>query len=59
MAAEKIRNILGAERVDLHNLKEVRVQHMEEYSALILGIPTGDFGEIQEAWEAIWHELPS
>ncbi|ELO13482.1 flavodoxin FldB, partial [Salmonella enterica subsp. enterica serovar Enteritidis str. 13183-1] len=24
---------------------------------LILGIPTWDFGEIQEDWEAVWEQL--
>ncbi|MGL9723243.1 flavodoxin FldB [Sodalis sp. (in: enterobacteria)] len=57
MAAEKIRDILGAELVDLHNLKDVPVQRMADYTVLILGIPTWDFGEIQEDWEALWPQL--
>lgn len=57
MAAEKIRDILGPELVDLHNVKDVPAQRMMEYSILILGIPTWDFGEIQENWEALWSEL--
>lgn len=57
MAAEKIRDILGPELVDLHNVKDVPAQRMMEYSILILGIPTWDFGEIQEDWEALWSEL--
>ncbi|MDY4386906.1 flavodoxin FldB [Pectobacterium aroidearum] len=57
MAAEKIRDILGEELVDLHNLKDVEPQRMEDYSTLILGIPTWDFGEIQEDWENIWGQL--
>ena len=40
--------------VDLHNLKDVSPKLMEDYSILILGIPTWDFGELQEDWEAIW-----
>lgn len=59
MAAEKIREILGEELVDLHNLKDVDPVKMEEYDILILGIPTWDFGEIQEDWEAIWDKLPT
>ncbi|WJV54572.1 flavodoxin FldB [Pectobacteriaceae bacterium CE90] len=58
MAAEKIRDILGEELVELNNVKDVAPQHMEEYDILILGIPTWDFGEIQEDWEAIWAQLP-
>ncbi|MEI7341517.1 flavodoxin FldB [Pectobacterium brasiliense] len=57
MAAEKIRDILGEDLVDLHNLKDVDPQRMEDYSTLILGIPTWDFGEIQEDWENIWGQL--
>lgn len=30
---------------------------MEDYSILILSIPTWDFGELQEDWEAIWPQL--
>ncbi len=46
MAAEKIREILDEDLVDLHNLKDVYPKLMEEYSILILGIPTWDFGEL-------------
>lgn len=58
MAAEKIRDILGEELVELNNVKDVEPQRMEGYDMLILGIPTWDFGEIQEDWEAIWQQLP-
>ena len=57
MVAEKIRDILGEDLVDLHNLKDASPQLMEAYSILILGIPTWDFGELQEDWEAIWPQL--
>ncbi|MGM3162435.1 flavodoxin FldB [Dickeya undicola] len=57
MAAEKIRDILGEELVELHNVKDVAPQEMEHYEMLILGIPTWDFGEIQEDWEAVWAQL--
>lgn len=57
MAAEKIRDIIGPEIVRLHNLKDDSPALMEEYDALILGIPTWDFGELQEDWEAVWSQL--
>jgi len=57
MAAEKIRDILGEELVDLHNLRDADPKLMEEYPVLILGIPTWDFGELQEDWEAVWNQL--
>ena len=57
MAAEKIREIIGSEIITLHNLKDDSPSLMEQYDALILGIPTWDFGELQEDWEAAWEQL--
>lgn len=57
MAAEKIRDILGEDLVDLHNIKDAPPRLMEQYNVLILGIPTWDFGEIQEDWDAVWSQL--
>ncbi len=57
MAAEKIRDIIGPDLVELHNLKDDSPTLMESYDVLIMGIPTWDFGEIQEDWEAIWGKL--
>lgn len=41
----------------LHNLKDDSPAKMEQYDVLILGIPTWDFGELQEDWESIWDQL--
>lgn len=57
MAAEKICDILGSELVTLHNLKNDPPELMQDYDVLILGIPTWDFGELQEDWEAAWPRL--
>ncbi|CAH0526809.1 flavodoxin FldB [Vibrio hippocampi] len=57
MAAEKIRDIIGAELVDIFNIKETPVALMNDYDLLILGISTWDFGELQEDWGAVWSEL--
>lgn len=57
IAAEKIRDAIGPELVTLHNLKDETLSLMEQYDALILGIPTWDFGELQEDWEAVWDQL--
>lgn len=59
MAAEKIRDTLGEDFVVLHNIKDDSVSLMEGYSILILGIPTWDFGELQEDWENVWDSLLS
>ena len=57
MVAEKIQALLGADLVTLHNLKETPVQTMVQYDALIFGISTWDFGEIQEDWQANWDAI--
>jgi len=57
MAAERIREILGTDRVDLHNIAETPVSLMSGYRYLILGIPTWDYGELQEDWEECWDDL--
>ncbi|CAK9884313.1 MAG: Flavodoxin 2 [Candidatus Erwinia impunctatus] len=59
MAAEKIRDVIGEELVTLHNLREESISLMEQYDMLILGIPTWDFGELQEDWEKVWADLPT
>lgn len=57
MAAEKIREIIGPDIVDIHNVKETPISQMSEYDFLILGISTWDFGELQEDWGALWDQL--
>ena len=57
IAAEKIRDYFGADRVELRNLADTPVTAMEDYDRLILGIPTWDYGELQEDWEACWDQL--
>jgi flavodoxin II len=57
MAAEKIRERIGAEWIDLHNIAEGNIAAAENYDFLIFGIPTWDYGELQEDWENIWQEL--
>lgn len=57
MAAEKIRTALGEVRVDLFNIADTPVVTTEFYDYLIFGIPTWDYGELQEDWEEIWEDL--
>ncbi|WP_341503177.1 flavodoxin FldB [Gallaecimonas sp. GXIMD4217] len=57
IVAEKIRDVIGAELVTLHNIKDSPVGLMEDYDLLILGIPTWDFGQLQEDWEDHWEAL--
>lgn len=57
MAGERIRDIIGPERVDIYNIAETPIQALNEYRYLILGIPTWDYGELQEDWEEVWDEM--
>ncbi|KDM90462.1 flavodoxin FldB [Photobacterium galatheae] len=57
MTAEKIRDCIGEDLVDLHNIKDTNLSDMNQYDLLILGISTWDFGELQEDWEAVWEQL--
>ena len=55
--AEKIVGMIGSEKVDLHNVANSSPNIMLDYDFLILGIPTWDYGELQEDWDRIWDEL--
>lgn len=57
MAAEKIRQQIGTDYVDLHDIAEEPLITAQFYEYLIFGIPTWDYGELQEDWEEIWPEL--
>ena len=57
MAAEKIRERIGAEWIDLYNIAEDDIALVQEYDFLIFGIPTWDYGELQEDWENVWDDL--
>lgn len=57
MAGEKIRKMIGEERVDSFNIDSTPFITAQFYPYLILGIPTWDYGELQEDWEEIWEEI--
>jgi len=53
MVAEQIA-ALEPERIRLHDIAAEGVAEMARYQHLILGIPTWDFGELQEDWDEHW-----
>jgi len=62
MCAEKIQQYFGENdnseaRVELFNIANTPLTKMNEYSLLILGIPTWDYGELQEDWENCWDDI--
>lgn len=52
-AAELIAKQLGPQAV-LHNIAEQGLEGVSSYSVCIFGVPTWDFGELQEDWEELW-----
>ncbi|RUO34469.1 flavodoxin FldB [Aliidiomarina soli] len=57
IAAEKIRDFIGDDIVNLHNIKDEPLALTAEYDILIFGISTWDFGELQEDWESQWSDV--
>lgn len=53
MVAEQIA-ALEPERIRLHDIATEGVAEMARYQHLIMGIPTWDFGELQEDWDEHW-----
>lgn len=54
--AERIAAMLPA-RIRLHDIAREGVTGMLSYQRLIVGIPTWDFGELQEDWDEHWEAL--
>lgn len=57
MASEKIRQQIGEHLVDIFNIADTPMVQAEFYDYLLFGIPTWDYGELQEHWEEIWDDL--
>lgn len=57
IVAEKIVKLLGNSLVDIFNIADEPFVYSQFYNHLILGIPTWDYGELQEDWEEIWDDI--
>ena len=61
MAAEKIRDAIQQKlpsiTINVHNIADDCISSLNDYEFLILGIPTWDYGELQEDWENHWQAL--
>lgn len=55
--AELIAIEAGSERVAIHDIAAEGIEALDQYRFLILGIPTWDYGELQEDWSDVWAEL--
>ena len=57
MSAEKIERYFGQDSVAIFNIADEPLNTANFYPHLIFGIPTWDYGELQEDWEDIWDEI--
>jgi len=57
MVAEKIQQMLGENRVELIDIKDADLASFQQYDFMIFGIPTWDYGELQEDWDDRWEDL--
>ncbi len=57
MVAERIGKLLGENRIDINNISHVPVFNALNYNFIIFGIPTWDYGELQEDWDLAWDDL--
>jgi flavodoxin II len=57
MSAEKIQQYFGDVNIDLFNIAETSIDEINHYQQIIFGIPTWDYGELQEDWETVWDEI--
>lgn len=57
--AELIAEKIGFDKVHRIDIASDGLDHLSEYQYLILGIPTWDFGELQEDWSDLWQVLDS
>lgn len=55
--AEKIQAMIGGDKLAIHNIASTPIDVMLDYDFLIFGIPTWDYGELQEDWESVWDDL--
>ncbi len=57
IVAEKIQAIIGADLVDIFNIKDQPLALSLDYDFIIYGISTWDYGQLQEDWESIWSDI--
>ncbi|WP_210396915.1 flavodoxin FldB [Motiliproteus sediminis] len=55
--AERIQRLLGSDQVALFDIADEPLSLVEQYSHVIMGIPTWDYGEVQSEWEDVWDDI--
>ena len=57
--AVKVAQQLGEDNTELYDVKDIGLEIVEAFDQIIFAIPTWDYGEVQEDWEEVWHEVDS
>lgn len=57
MASEKIAQAWSPVTCEIFNIADTPLKKCENYDFILMGIPTWDYGELQEDWEAAWPQL--
>ena len=57
MIVEKIEAILGADKIDMHEIYQKKSSDMANYDLIVMGQPTWYDGELQGDWEEFIPEL--
>ncbi len=55
--AVKVAQMLGEENTELFDVKDVGLDIINAFDQLVFAIPTWDYGEVQEDWDEVWHEV--
>ncbi|MCP8688067.1 flavodoxin FldB [Marinobacterium sedimentorum] len=55
--AERLLQLAGPGLIDLHDIADTALAAVDDYSCLIFGISTWDFGEQQLDWQDLWPQL--
>ena len=55
--ASRIAERLGEENIDIYDIADVTQAEFDDYTHIILGISTWDFGQIQSDWDEFWGDI--
>jgi flavodoxin I len=57
--AEKIQEIIGEDKVDIHDMYDADVDQFSEYDHMIFGLSTWHDGQLQSDWETFFDDFKS
>ncbi len=55
--SRELEDCLTSASITLHDVANDGVENITDYDLCLLGIPTWDYGELQEDWDTHWDEL--